>query len=405
MSGHRAVLAACLLVWSVAAVPGRADDDPHEGPADLKKAMEDPAITGLCCMQGGFCGPTSWRMNFAFYGKRVDASVLYNLGWNYGFEYDVTPGGAVAWPTTYPQEQTEHAARMLGFKMDKKVFPMNPTRDRSDQKREAALVEACRKSATRKMIEAIDQGKPVIVHWTPHLVLAYGHEGDKILFHDPLDTTVSAEELEGYRALGIGKGSCRKEKTQAWTEGIRSWQEMGCPIYVVEPDPKSGRTPENIPWKEIWERNAQRTLGIKGKGGNVTPGSPAQLFGVPAIRKFAKAIESIFPTEPERYGEWGHLGFTARANAAEFLKKKAKEAERAGDEPLRKALKTAAVAFAVSADLFHQAKVLVESALKPGADRKAIAAQLKAKLLAIADVETEAAAALMAAAGKPMPAK
>ena len=374
--------------------------DEHRTPAELIKAAEDPAIAGLCCMEGGFCGPTSWRMNFALEGTQVDASTLYNLGWNYGFEFDENPGGPVAWPTTYPLEQTEHASELMGVKMEKHIFPMDPTRDRSNRRAEAKLAEQCRETATKQMIEALDAGKPVVVHWTPHLVLAYGHRGDKILFHDPLDTTVSREEHAGYVALGVGKGVCQAESTKEWTQGIRSWQEMGCPFYVFEKDKNSTSGPDNIPWKEIYERNAQRTLGIPGVGGNVAFGSPNQHWGIAAIRKFAEKIESIFPREPERYGEWGHLGYSSRVNAAEFLKKKHREET---DPATKAALKTAADSFALSADLFLQAKGLAGQALGPGADRQGVASKLKEKLLAIADVEQEGGIALMAASGKPVP--
>ncbi|MGE0606983.1 MAG: C39 family peptidase [Pirellulales bacterium] len=278
-----------------------------------------------CDMDGGFCTPTVLKMNFEFHGLKIPATVLQNLSWNYGFH--LSDDGRIAFPTTDPVEQIEHAAGVMGY--------------------EATVHEHDNMAAaTARIKKLVDAGQPAIVQWIPHTVLAVGYQGSRVLIHDPKDVG----NLD--QARTFGRGAYYASHPDNWTRPPALWQIRGYLVISLRPTADSARDSDSIDWAPILQRNAQRTLGGRERGAN---------FGVAAIRQLAKRPRGDLPLT-------GYFGWTARRNAALFLKSQA-------DERLRKAGQQ----FARSASLFqgiYEGGVDVRDNLQQIADAEEAAAGL-----------------------------
>lgn len=304
---------------------------------------------------------TSLRMAMSFKGtpyEKIDPNLLFNMGWNYGFHFDVNNVDGhpivLSWPTTYPQESLEHAAGLMGYEL-------------------TAYTSKSLAQAKAKLKELLAAGEKPIVHWAPHLVVAesWDEASGNVWIHDPQDVSLPPEAQAAYNRLGLGRGRVC-ESPDKWTDQVRNWQAMGFPIYTIKR--KAGAPPfdpAKLDFKAIYQRLADRTLGTKGQGGNVPIGTGKQqggveAFGVEGIRAFAKVLpahakalmKAPMPFEMKMQIlspnlEWGHLGFTARYNAQKFLKERLLAET---DPNKQKYLKAAAAALGRSADLFAMGK-------------------------------------------------
>jgi hypothetical protein len=251
-------------------------------------------------MRGGFCTPTVLRMNFEFHGLKVPATVLQNWSWNYGFH--LNDQKRISFPTTDPVEQIEHAAAVLGYET-------------------TIHTHDSLAAATARIKSLVDQNVPAIVQWIPHSVLAVGYEGDRLLIHDPRDVLAPEE------GKVFGAGAYHASLPVAWNQPPALWNIRRYLVIEMRPGRDSLTDWAAIDWAPILKRNALRTLG--GRQG-------ADWLGVAAIRQLAERPRGDLTLT-------GYYGWTARQNAALFLRSQANAD-----------LKQAGEHFANSAELFRQ---------------------------------------------------
>ncbi|MFQ6069828.1 MAG: C39 family peptidase [Candidatus Aminicenantales bacterium] len=283
-------------------------------------------------MLDGYCAMTALRMNLKYYGLDVEPSFLLNMGWNYGFVYIKSPFYTVAYPDTDPVEEIVFASKLLGFKTE-------------------ILIHQSREEAKKSLVKYISTDKPVIVQWIPHTVLAYGYResGDRIIYHDPAQpvNNIMASYLKD---TPIGKGEGALMEIAEWEKFPFLWGMRQFQMVVLEP-----KNPEiKINWKDIWKRNAQKTLGI------IKNPYPAY-YGLEGIKELIKDLKNISIKDNKKLSEFlrgfkmtFEIGVGFRRNAASFL---SGQASLSNDKNLIQA----SIAFRESAHLFREGLVLINN--------------------------------------------
>jgi len=248
-------------------------------------------------MLDGFCAMTSLAMVMEFYGIDTEQSFLLNLGWSYGFFFWLTPQKVWAYPNTGPIEAMQFVGKTIGLKTQ-------------------LFEHKALKEAKKTLVTFISQGKPVIVQWIGHTVVAIGYEksGDVIIYHNPDEPFISATDKTDLKKFNFN-GDTEKRSLTEWEKPPFLWGVFGYHCLVVTPGVKK----PVVDWNSIWTRNAQKTLGI------VKNKYPAQ-YGIEGIkatiediktRKFAneKALHKYLSSFEGTF----YLGCGFRREAAAFL--------------------------------------------------------------------------------------
>ena len=249
-------------------------------------------------MLNGYCAITALRMNLDFIGIKVEQATLLNLGWDYGFcKYDFGNFSG-AFPNTSPLEAIQSVSKIMGFSAQVKTH-------KSLEK------------AKKYLVKYISQDIPVLVQWVPHTVLAIGYKnnGESIIYHDPeVPASIITAPLKNKGKRG--KGAFGTMKIAEWLKPPFSWAMFEYAMVVVKP----GKTLKKINWSKVWERNANKTLGIEKNQ------LPAQ-YGIAGIKGLIKELKDKqnlntkqkynYLTTKFRYTFFLGVGF--RRNAASFL--------------------------------------------------------------------------------------
>ncbi|MBU1014512.1 MAG: hypothetical protein KKG99_16055 [Bacteroidetes bacterium] len=247
-------------------------------------------------MLDGYCAMAALQMNLDYYGFIVDQSLLLNLGWNYGFMYLKTPYYSISYPDTDPVEEIIFACDKIGF---------NAT----------VLVHKSIKEAKETLLNYISQDIPVIIQWIPHTVLAYGYKDSAniIVYNDP--GNIRNQLIEDIDRTPFGKGEKVLMAISDWEKMPYLWGMRQYQMVIVESKDKN----ININWKEIWKRNAEKTLGL------IKNTYPAY-YGIDGISKMIKDLKISINQDISKsieivknYEMCFSLGTGFRRNAASFL--------------------------------------------------------------------------------------
>jgi len=247
-------------------------------------------------MLDGYCAMASLQMNLDYYDFSIDQSLLLNLGWNYGFMYIKSPYYTIAYPDTDPVEEIVFACNLLGFST-------------------TVLTFSSLKEARETLVKNISQDIPVIVQWIPHTILAFGYRdsASSIIYHDPGD--YRNQNLNDLYKNDFGKGEEVFMPVSDWEKIPYMWGMRQYQMVIIEPEDKK----INIDWKEVWKRNAEKTLG------RIKNPYPA-IYGIDGIAEMTKDIEnSIKQNIPQSVAIIKNcemcfkLGVGFRRNAAAFI--------------------------------------------------------------------------------------
>ncbi len=196
------------------------------------------------------------------------------------------------------------------------------------------------KNSLRKYLS---QNIPVIVQWTPHTVLAYGYEydGNTIIIHNPGDPRA--------KLMPKTQWMQNKHDVSVWLREPYLWQYRQFQMVVVRPKTKE----QKIEWKGIWERAAQKTLGV-------ATGDYPNYSGIKGLQTLSQSIEKHFGQDEQKFRQTLHnfkttfeLGVGFRRNASAFI---AGYAAATNDTNLS----SAARCFRTSAHLFRKGENLLK---------------------------------------------
>jgi len=280
-------------------------------------------------MLDGYCAMTALQMNLDYYGFIMDQSLLLNFGWNYGFMYLKTPYYTIAYPDTDPVEEIVFACNLIGFKA-------------------TIIVHKSLKEAKETLIKYISKDIPVIIQWTPHTVLAYGYKDSAniVTYHDPGD--YRNQSVDNIDKNPLGKGEEASMPISDWEKMPYLWGMRQYQMVIIEPADKK----ININWKEVWKRNAEKTLGIIK--------NPFQAYyGIDGITEIIQDINTSINQDISKsievvknYEMCFKLGIGFRRDAAAFL---AGQASILNDKNLR----LASIEFLKSAQYFRKGHNLI----------------------------------------------
>jgi len=348
-------LVAFLLIFSVPMLGARKNES-HS----IKDVIYYPMLDGYCAI-------TSLRMNLSYYGVEVEQSLLLNLGWDYGFFFISSPYYIGAYPDTDSVEEIVHASNLLGFKTK-------------------VLTHKSLEKAKASIVKYISQDIPVLIQWTPHTVLAYGFEddGNTVLINDPGEpiSHLMAKEL----SIPIGRGAQAKSRISEWVKDPYLWNYRQFQIVVVQPETKQLK----IDWKEIWKRNAEKTLGTD-------VGAYLDYTGVKGMKKLAEGLKTHFGQNEQQFLATlqnfeltFELGVGFRRDASSFL---AGQAAAMNDT----SLSAASRCFLGSAYLFKKGYSLLRWLKDHPDDQPMVEEELVEIILKIAEIEEKGASFLFEA--------
>jgi len=280
-------------------------------------------------MLDGYCAMTALQMNLDYYDFVIDQSFLLNLGWNYGFLYLKTPYYTVSYPDTDPVEEIVYACSKIGFKT-------------------TVLFHKSIKEAREALLNYISRDIPVIIQWVPHTVLAYGYidSANIVIYNDPGNYIIQG--IEDINGIQFGKGERVSMPISDWEKMPYLWGFRQYQMVIIEPKDKR----INVDWKQIWKRNAEKTLGIIE---NQFPG----YYGINGINEIIKDLKININQDISKnvgivknFELCFKLGIGFRRDAAAFL---SGQASNLNDGNLR----FASIEFLKSANYFQQGYNLI----------------------------------------------